>query len=365
MEVFASKSPFEDFVSPAVLPDKAVTGVEAPPVDSGSVASTASVESPVEEAKESMHEEDVEAKTKDDNEEEEKEPADIADDKADETEEKEPAVTAEEEKPEATTEAEEGVQEEVKIAPQPEMKQDTESFVGVHQAAFNLSKQHHDQYGNYLIKYVEDWERVVAQRIHGLLIHYRELQENAVHYNKKVGGLLHKVDRSKSVRHTLAEKLDRNEIKEMGAVEARDTVGEHLYLYIEEVMERAWRDVFPLLLRSCRFEAEFSAATASALANLVEVAATIQVIGEDEECVIMGRLDDLQKKHPEEVYTEENPFVKLTPRKTRAKQQEGGVGSEGGSVASFDKAQGAADLSRYVLQSIKVVFVMIVPVDTS
>jgi hypothetical protein len=252
----------------------------------------------------------------------------------------EATTEAEEKKPEATTETDEDAK---KVAPVEEPKTnkadmestkpkaDTESFAGVHQSAYNLSKKYHVQYGDYLIGYVENWERVVSTRINGLLIHYRELHENAQHYNKKVGVLLHKVDKSKSVRHALAEKLDRNEIKEMGAVEARDTVGEHLYLYIEEVMERAWRDVFPLLLRACRFEADFNAAQATILSNLVTVAESIQVTGEEEGCDIMGRLEDLQKKHPEEVYTQENPFVKLTPLKKKKKHPE-----EGESVASDD-----------------------------
>lgn len=288
-------------------------------MESGSGASAASDEAAGVETKEK----DAEAMTDEDNE-DHKEPTETTDDEKAETEEK---------KPEATMETS------LLEPPKIEAKIDPDSFGGVHQSAFNLFKRYHEQYGNYLIKYVEDWERVVSQRINGLLIHYRELQEIAIHYNKKVGGLLNKVDKSTSVRHKLAEKLDRNEIKEMGAVEARDTVGEHLYLYIEEVMERAWRDVFPLLLRSCRFEAEFSAATAGALSHLVAVAENIQRVGEGEECAILGRLDNLQKKHPEEVYTKENPFVKLSPRKAKA-------GSETGSVAS-DDAHGA-EPTRYV-----------------
>jgi hypothetical protein len=200
--------------------------------------------------------------------------------------------------------------------------EDAKSFAGVHQSVSKLSKSYGEQYGTYLINYLESWERTVSQRVQGLLIHYRELQDNMTHYNKKVGGLLQKVDRKKSVGHRLSERLDRNEIKEMGAVEARDTVGEHLYLYIEEVMERAWRDVFPLLLRACRFEAQYSAAQANMLSGLVTVAERIQEIGEEEDCAVMGRLDDLEKKHPEEIFTEDNPFVKLTPRKKKEKQPE-------------------------------------------
>lgn len=34
-------------------------------------------------------------------------------------------------------------------------------------------------------------------------------------------------------------------------------------------MERAWRDVFPFLLRTCCFEADFRTAEAKVLSNLV------------------------------------------------------------------------------------------------
>jgi len=323
LETFAAaSSPFANFVSPPILETpmkKAVVGTEAAAADSGSIDSGSVASDEAAGAKS--------AKKPDENEPE----------AATETEEKE--------EPEVTTEVKEEAEnvkptiatEEPKQAETGGTRADTDSFAGVHQSAYNLSKKYHEQYGQYLIDYVESWERVVFQRINGLLIHYRELQDSVTHYNKKVGGLLQKVDKSKSVRHKLAEKLDRNEIKEMGAVEARDTVGEHLYLYIEEVMERAWRDVFPLLLRSCRFEADFNAAQASILSDLITVSEKIQSIGEGAGCDIMGRLGDLEKKHPEEVYTEENPFIKLTPRKTGLKQpetpdEEEGEGSAGGSV---------------------------------
>lgn len=222
---------------------------------------------------------------------------------------------------------------------------DLESFMGVHEAANVLANMYHKQLGEYLISYVDNWERVVSQRIEGLLIHYRELQENAEHYQKKMGGLLEKKAHRSNIGTRLASKLDRNEIKEMGAIEARDTVGEHLYLYIEEVMERAWRDVFPLLLRACRFEADFSATEAKVLSNLLTVADSIQVMGEDEDCNIMGRLEDLEKKHPEEVYTEENPFVKLTPLKKKGKQMGDASSVESGSVVEDVHVVGSEESS--------------------
>ena len=194
------------------------------------------------------------------------------------------------------------------------------SFPAVYQSDYDLTKKFINQYDTYLIKYLVDWEHAVSTRVNGLLIHYRELHQNAVRYQKKVGGLLTKVDKTKSVRRTLAEKLDRNEIKEMGAIEARDTVGEHIFLLIDEVTERVWRDMFPLLLRALRFEADFSAQQSNLFSHLTELADVIQVIGEDYDCELFGRVDDIAKKHPEEIYTVENPFVKLRPVKSPPQQ---------------------------------------------
>ena len=186
------------------------------------------------------------------------------------------------------------------------------SFLAVHESVYNLSNKYHEQYNEYLIKYVEEWEHTVSSRVNGLLLRYRELHHTAEHYSTKVIGLMHKVDRTKSVREALAEKLDRNEIKEMGAFEARDTVAESLFLLIDEITERAWRDVFPLLLRTCRFEADLSAAQANLLSQLNTVLASLRNCGEDHDCTMTGRLNDLMHKHAQEIYTVENPFVKLT-----------------------------------------------------
>lgn len=296
---FAANSPFANFINPPNL--RSVVGTEAQ-ADSGSVGSTPSNTEKVDDKEEKVTGEEEEPTT--------------------ETEEKKRKAMTDTESAKNQTKAVDSVDERKAEAStaEPKLVADTESFLGVHESAYLLSKKYHAQYSDYLLGYVENWERVVSTRMKGLLIHYRELQDNVAHYNKKVLGLLSKVDKSKNVRQKLAEKLDRNEIKEVGAVEVRDIVGEHLYLYIEEVMDRAWRDVFPLLLRSCRFEADFSTAQANLLANLVAVSENIQVTGEDEGCDVMGRLEDLEKKHQEELTTEDNPFVKLTPTKNKNKQ---------------------------------------------
>jgi hypothetical protein len=327
LESFAANAPFAAYVG---SPLPAVVGTEAS-IDSqepGSTGSVASDEATGEVAREASIAKDKPEITIEESEEKRLEPTTEVDEKTrDETK------MTEEEVMEQVAAIEEACAEANDVKPKAEdakpKAEDAKSFAGIHQSVYKLSKSHGELYGTYLISYLENWEHTVSQRVHGLLIHYRELHDNMTHYSKKVEGLIEKVEGKQSVGHRLAEKLDRNEIKEMGAVEARDTVGEHLYLYIEEVMERAWRDVFPLLLRACRFEARCSVAQANTLSDLVTVAEGIQKVGEEDGCDVIGRLDELEKKHPEEILTEENPFVKLTSRKKQEKQPElSGTGSQ-------------------------------------
>lgn len=50
----------------------------------------------------------------------------------------------------------------------------------------------------------------------------------------------------------------------------------------------------------------------------------------------MGRLDDLRKKHSEEIYTKDSLFIKLTPRKTKGKQPEAPDDKEASGSAEKD-----------------------------
>lgn len=89
------------------------------------------------------------------------------------------------------------------------------------------------------------------------------------------------VEKEKPVNPKKIEKLDRNEVKLVGAREAHDNSGETLYLFLDEVVHRAWRDVFPLLQRTVKFDQDFSAMQAKIFLRLNGTTELLDVIGKN------------------------------------------------------------------------------------
>lgn len=60
-----------------------------------------------------------------------------------------------------------------------------QSYYDVQELAYNECKKYLEQHEN-LVKYVEDWERILFQRVHGLYTEYMKQRKNLQHYIKKV-----------------------------------------------------------------------------------------------------------------------------------------------------------------------------------
>ena len=60
-----------------------------------------------------------------------------------------------------------------------------QSYYDVHELLFKETSKYVDQHEN-LVKYVEDWERILFQRVHGLYTEYMKQRKNLQHYIKKV-----------------------------------------------------------------------------------------------------------------------------------------------------------------------------------
>jgi hypothetical protein len=65
-----------------------------------------------------------------------------------------------------------------------------QSYYDVQELAYKEGKKYIDQHEN-LVKYIEDWERILFQRVHGLHTEYIKQRKNLQHYIKKVSCLKH------------------------------------------------------------------------------------------------------------------------------------------------------------------------------
>ena len=208
-----------------------------------------------------------------------------------------------------------------------------QSYYDVQELLFRETSKYVDQHKN-LVKYVEDWERILFQRVHGLYTEYMKQRKNLQHYIKKVS-VLHLSDvlvqidfsipstisqleqlkremekleklseeKEKPINPKKVEKLDRNKVKLVGAREAHDKSGESLYLYLDEVANRSWRDVYPLLQRTMKFDQDVSAMQAKICIRLNGTAELLDLVGKNEAISATSRLQSLQTLHPEVIYT--------------------------------------------------------------
>ena len=187
-----------------------------------------------------------------------------------------------------------------------------QSYYDVHEANYTESKKYLEQHVN-LVKYIEDWERILFQRVNALYTEYMKHRKNLYHYIKKVESLKKEMtklqkaseEKEKPVPPKKVEKLERNVVKLAGARETHDNSGESLFLFLDEVVNRSWRDIFPLLQRTVKFEQDYSAMQAKTFQRLSGTAELLDLIGRNKSISMSSRLQSLKTLHPEVIYSGE------------------------------------------------------------
>ena len=215
------------------------------------------------------------------------------------------------------------------------------STVDVHLSAFQLGEDHARLFKTSIIDYVVEWHEIVTSRVQARVIEFTRLKANLVHYTKKVGGLVESAEkarrqaktnaskqpaptdtslrgmfntmamtRSDSTRGKLEAQLDRNRLKLGGAREVFTMYGQSLILLIDEVVNRAWRDILPVLLRSINLDMHQSKIMASIFAASQVLASELELLGEEHTIDMQGRLQNVKELHPEEIYTGTESIVR-------------------------------------------------------
>ena len=215
------------------------------------------------------------------------------------------------------------------------------STVDVYLSAFQLGEDHAKLFKTSIIDYVTEWYEIVTSRIKARTIEFTRLKANLLHYQKKVQGLDESTEkarrqaestaskqlaptdtslrgmfnsmamtRSDSTRNKLEAQLDRNLLKLEGAREVFTMYGQSLILLIDEVVNRAWRDVLPVLLRSINLDMQQSKSIASIYAASEALASELELLGMENAVYFQGRLKEVKELHPEEIYTGTESIVR-------------------------------------------------------
>ena len=104
--------------------------------------------------------------------------------------------------------------------------------------------------------------------------------------------------KGKQVDSKSAEKLTRNEDKLIKIKEASSQFINNLCLLMEEITERSWRDLHPMLVKCSQFEVQVSGDEAKAFVAMNEVVTALKKVASDHGIKPEARLKDLQTLDP-------------------------------------------------------------------
>lgn len=165
------------------------------------------------------------------------------------------------------------------------------------------SKSYVTKYEQFVLSYVLEWEKVIRGRIDAGIKKAEELRIELDHYQKKVESLRLQVNSSmakgKSVSSAQQEKVSRNEEKLLSSKQSYNKVATDLVILLEEVTERSWRDLHPLLVKMAQFDMTISNDESKVLGNLNTVISKLKTVASDNGLSNQPRLKDLASLKPE------------------------------------------------------------------
>jgi hypothetical protein len=177
------------------------------------------------------------------------------------------------------------------------------SYASVHDTLSAKTKSYAEKYQQHVIDYVVEWEKAVTTRIDTGLKKAEESRRDLDHYQKKVEAMRLTVNKAlaqgKSVKSDNAEKLKRNEEKLIAAKQTYNKITSSLCILMEEVTERSWRDLHPLLIKVAQFDMTLAGDESRILANLQQAVNALKTVGAQSGISPQHRLKDLASLNPE------------------------------------------------------------------
>ena len=173
------------------------------------------------------------------------------------------------------------------------------SYASVHQSMANRNKMYIDRYKQFVVDYAIEWEKVVVTRISNDLKTSEKYRIDLDHYQAKVESLRKNVNsamaKGKLVDPKKSEQLKRNEDKLSRSRAEYEDFASQLCVLIEEVTDRAWKDLHPLLIKMAQFDATLSADEAKLFGDLNTVTTNLKNIAQQHGLKPQARLKELSQ----------------------------------------------------------------------
>ena len=136
------------------------------------------------------------------------------------------------------------------------------SYAAIHLQLHKKNKLYAEKYTEHILTYATEWERILSTRITGHLKQSEKLRVDLDHYGGKVEELNKSMNKTmskgKSISDSGVDKVKRNEQKLIQARQEYDRFVNDLCGFMEEVMDRGWKDLHPLLVKMAQFDSTLS-----------------------------------------------------------------------------------------------------------
>jgi hypothetical protein len=190
------------------------------------------------------------------------------------------------------------------------------SYASVHDTLSTKSKSYATKFKQFVLDYAVEWDKVVRSRVESGLKKAEQLRRDLDHYQKKVEAMRLSTNqimaKGKSVPATTAERLGRNEEKLISSKQTYNKIATDLCILMEEVTERAWRDLHPLLIKCAQFDMTMSGDESTILSSLNQSVSELKRVATDNGLSPQARLKDIASLNPELLSTRPGGVTGLT-----------------------------------------------------
>ncbi|CAB9499679.1 expressed unknown protein [Seminavis robusta] len=177
------------------------------------------------------------------------------------------------------------------------------SYVSIHSKVADKSKSYISKYAQFVVEYVIEWEKVVTARITVGLKKAEGLRVDLDHYQQKVETLRQSANQAlakgKMVDSKSADRLSRNEEKFMKSKQEYDLFATDLCILMEEVTERSWRDLHPLLIKLAQFDMTMSDDESKMMGQMSQVVKELKDVAKKNGLSPQPRLKEIEHQKPE------------------------------------------------------------------
>jgi len=185
------------------------------------------------------------------------------------------------------------------------------NYVNTMNALATSSHARADDFQQKGLDYMKQWQEVVTTRVNAELKRTDQLRRDADHYEAKVESLEGNAkklrEKGKEVPAATKEKLDRNQQKLDEAQKLYHHAATDLFLLLDEVVDKSWRDLHPLFLRLVQLELNATSDDYNLVqGDLKPILAQLKQLAQSKH--INGpRLEQLEKSSPKNLSTRPNP----------------------------------------------------------